>query len=72
MPSPSNADRSWFQATIAWTDSRGNHWWRIGPNLPAQLAEPWTWENSDPRPAPGTANAPPGVYGSTLGEVTRE
>jgi hypothetical protein len=48
VPSPPNADRGWLHATIAWTDSRGLHWWRIGPNRPEQLAEPWTWELSTP------------------------
>jgi len=51
MPTPSNADRGWLQATVAWTDSRGLHWRRVGPNLPERLAEPWTWDNRDPNPA---------------------
>jgi hypothetical protein len=58
MRAPSNADRGWLEATIAWTDSRGLHWRRTGPNLPEQLAEPWTWD-ADLQPAPGMPNAPP-------------
>jgi hypothetical protein len=40
---------TWIEALIAWTDSSGQHWGRVGRNLPKQVAEPatmdnWTWD----------------------------
>jgi len=38
-----NADRSGLEATITWTDSRGQYWLRSGREVPVRLQEAWTW-----------------------------
>jgi hypothetical protein len=56
---PSTVESGGFEATIAWTDSRGLNWRRTGANLPEQLSGPWSWVNSDSPPEVETTIAPP-------------